>query len=342
MMELYQTLVRPLLFRLEPEKAHQTALLLGQNVFVRRMLAWLYSVPQQHSSFEIAGLRFNNRVGIAAGCDKDGVAIALWSALGCGHVEVGTVTPKPQPGNPGPRVFRLPEDCGLINRMGFPSQGMQLVRKNLERARESVRDLPIIGINLGKNKDTELVDAARDYVTVLTELSPVADYITLNVSSPNTPELRKLQEPTRLRALFEEVQAANRRRLPLFVKISPDLEESDVASITSCALDLRLAGIVATNTTVSRPKLRSGSASESGGLSGAPLTERARGVVAWLRTQVGRNLAIVGVGGVLSGADGRALVAAGADLVQIYTGLVYRGPGLLREVDRALDERNAP
>ncbi|MCB9666017.1 MAG: quinone-dependent dihydroorotate dehydrogenase [Alphaproteobacteria bacterium] len=327
------------LLTLEPERAHAVALQLlataGATEPGRRALRFLYG-PAQERGVELAGLRFPNRVGLAAGYDKDARAWKAFAALGCGHVEVGTVTPRPQPGNPHPRVFRLRDQRAVINRMGFPSQGARVVRARLDADRPYGT---VLGVNIGKNKDTPLEEASRDYVELVEVFGDVADYLTVNVSSPNTPQLRELQRGPALRALLAEVvrardaEVARRgRALPVFVKLAPDLDDADLDDALGAVDDSGLDGIVATNTTISREGVTGRLAQETGGLSGAPLTQRALTLIRTIRARARADLPLIGVGGIMTTEDARARLDAGADLVQVYTGLVYRGAGFVRAV----------
>lgn len=325
-------LLRRLLFALPPETAHGAALAALRAAGMSSRFA-----PRQRG-LEILGLRFPNRVGVAAGLDKDGVAAAGLARLGFGFVEVGTVTPRPQRGNPQPRLFRLTEDRALINRMGFNSAGAAALAANLARARERI-DVPV-GVNIGKNRATPLGDAARDYAISLAAVYGVADYLTVNLSSPNTPGLRDLQSASRAHALVAELIEVRDRLAadrgftrPILVKLAPDLAPADLEETAQAVLAAGADGFVAANTTVARPAaLRSPNAGQPGGLSGVPLLARATGTVRRLRACVGPVPAIIGVGGIAMRADVDAMLAAGADLVQVYTALVYAGPRLVREL----------
>jgi dihydroorotate dehydrogenase len=321
--------LRPALFALDPERAHRLA------------LAALKLAPARHmrltdgAGIERLGLRFPNPVGLAAGFDKNAVAVGGLGALGFGFIEVGTVTPRPQRGQPRPRLFRVPAAHALINRLGFPNDGAHAVAARLASRRYS----GIVGVNIGKNADTPLAHALDDYLACARRLRAVADYLVVNVSSPNTPGLRELQTRERLEpilAALKDELARGGRRVPLLAKLSPDLSPEELAGLAALARELPLDGLVAVNTTVGHTALAGGRERPAGGLSGAPLKEPARSAVAALRAALGPGITIIGVGGIDSGAAARALVAAGADLVQLYTGLVYRGPALVRECRRAL------
>ena len=284
----------------------------------------------------LLGLRFPNRVGLAAGFDKNAREVDILGPLGFGFIEVGTVTPRPQAGNPPPNLFRLPADEALINRLGFNNEGADAAARRLEARRYP----GVIGVNIGKNRDTPLEDSVKDYCACLRTVYGVADYVTLNVSSPNTPGLRGLQEPDALRPLLlelanlrEQLQSVHGKRVPMLVKLSPDLSGEQVEAVALELAELPVDGIVATNTTTARPaSLRSARAAESGGLSGRPLHARSVAMVRALRAALGPQFPIVGVGGIVSPEMGAETRAAGADLLQVYTGLIYRGPALVEDL----------
>ena len=343
MAETIWRLVRPLLFRGDPEQAHGRAIawarLGGASAVGRAAIRTVFGETAGTSTVAF-GLRFPNRVGLAAGYDKDGLGLRGLAALGFGHIEIGTVTPRPQPGNERPRVFRLVEDEALINRMGFPSRGADFVASRLIAGRP---EGAIVGVNLGKNRDTPLAEAGADYVEVLETLAAHADYATINVSSPNTPGLRRLQAGAALAGLLAQVVRRRDelvqdlgRGLPLLVKLAPDLSDGDLEDAVAAVLGSGVDGIIATNTTLSREGLRGAAATEAGGMSGAPLRKKSLAMVGQIATLVDGQLPVVAVGGIHSADDARACVDAGASLVQLYTGLVYRGPGLVREVAAGL------
>ena len=338
---------RPFLFSLDPEEAHDLTLA-GLAAVQRTPFIATIARPRVRDPVTLAGLTFPNRVGLAAGLDKNGRVIDGLAAMGFGFIEVGTVTPKPQPGNPKPRMFRLPEARALINRLGFNNGGLEALVANVKRSRFRARG-GILGLNIGKNAATPIERAVEDYLTCLDGVYPHADYVTVNISSPNTANLRTLQSGEALDSLLAALQARRTdlarhhgREVPLFVKISPDLDEAQVAEIARGLRSHRIHGAIATNTTLDREAVRGlPHAEESGGLSGAPVLARSNRVVTQLRAAMGSGYPIIGVGGVLSGADAVAKIAAGADLVQLYTGLIYRGPELVGEAARMLSDRCA-
>ena len=334
---------RPLLFSLDPEAAHDLTLAaIARLQNTPAQCAW--QQPRIDDPVTIAGLRFPNRIGLAAGLDKNGRCIDGLGAMGFGFVEVGTVTPKAQPGNPKPRMFRLPQAEALINRLGFNNEGLAAFVANVKRARSFRRLGGILGLNIGKNAATPIERAVDDYLLGLAGVYPHADYVTVNISSPNTKNLRELQSDEALDALLAalqarriELEAAHGRKVPLFVKIAPDLDADQVALIAKTLKKNRIDGVIATNTTVARDAVQGlPYAAESGGLSGKPVFEPSNRVISQLRAALGKRYPIIGVGGVISGADAKAKIDAGADLVQIYTGLIYRGPALVSEAARAL------
>ena len=339
-------LTRRLLFKLDPERAHEWTLdaLAALQGGAGRML---WSCPRIDDPVTLAGLRFPNRIGLAAGLDKNGRCIDGLGALGFGFIEVGTVTPLAQPGNPRPRMFRLPDAEALINRLGFNNDGLAAFVANVQRASRFRASGGVLGLNIGKNAATPIERAADDYLSALTGVYPHADYVTVNISSPNTKNLRALQSDAALDALLDALQSCKAalarqhgRQVPMFVKIAPDLDDVQVRLIAATLRANGIDGVIATNTTVSRDAVRGlPHADEQGGLSGAPLRDASNRVIAMLRAELGGAYPIIGVGGVLSGADAVAKRAAGADLVQVYTGLIYRGPALVAECARALRDR---
>ncbi len=293
------------------------------------------------------GLEFANPVGLAAGLDKNGEHIDAWFALGFGFVEIGTITPRPQPGNPLPRLFRLPEHQALINRMGFNNAGVDALVRNVERSKRR----GILGINIGKNKDTPNERAADDYMRCMDRVYALADYLVVNISSPNTAGLRDLQEEDALRRLIgrlrehqERLGAVHGQRVPMLVKLSPDLREAEIDNVAAVLNQARIDGVIATNTTLDRVMVQGHPlADETGGLSGQALYGRATGVLRRLRSRLDERIALIGVGGIMSGADAAGKVEAGATLIQLYSGLIYRGPSLIRDaVDAIRRRRESP
>lgn len=336
---MYQWLFRHLLTRFDAEQIHNLTLALlrtaGNFAPTRALIKTAFGPNTKNMSVSAFGLTFDHPLGLAAGFDKDGRCLRAMNALGFSFVEVGTVTPLPQPGNPGPRIFRLPEDRALINRMGFPSAGMYAIRRNLSALHK--RPFPI-GVSLGKNKDTALADAHRDYCAVLECLYPYADFFVVNISSPNTPDLRKLQGREYLIDLLSRLSATldslaeNQYRKPLLVKLSPDLTLNEVDDILDVGSAHGISGVVATNTTINRDGLRSANRNETGGLSGQPMRERSTAFIRYIAQRTEGKLSIIGVGGIFSGVDACEKLAAGATLVQAYTGLIYEGPRFARNV----------
>ena len=361
---MYQS-IRKYLFRLEPETAHQLTLNLMRIGSIEpintilRLLFWAPSKP-----VEAFGLTFKNPVGLAAGYDKDAVAIKGLSALGFGHVEVGTVTPRPQPGNPKPRIFRLVEEDAVINRMGFPSMGSEFVQTQLNpllkvgwvernfgfqtraqrgKAVQVQKGDSILGVNIGKNKETPNEEAVLDYLELLQNFAPYADYLAINISSPNTVGLRQLQGRDALHGLLTHLHAQRKleeeklkKRVPLLVKLAPDLSDSELNDAVDVILSTQMDGIIATNTTLARDSLRSEHRGETGGLSGSPLRSRSEAVLSQIVRRVDGRIPIVSAGGIMNPDDAKKRLALGASLVQVYTGLIYEGPALVKQIVKSL------
>jgi len=337
------SLARPFLCALDAERAHGlglNALDLAYRTGTTPLMGRRID-PLPTTAF---GVSFPNPVGLAAGLDKNGEHIDALFALGFGFVEIGTITPRPQAGNPQPRLFRLPEHNAIINRMGFNNAGVDALVRNVERARNR---RGLLGINIGKNKDTPNEQAVDDYIACLDKVYPLADYITVNISSPNTAGLRELQEETALRQLVsqlrdrqEDLAAQHGRRVPMLVKVAPDLSERDIDAAARVLGELQVDGVIATNTTIDHSKVAGDPlANEAGGLSGAPVLEQSTLVLRRLRSRLPESVPLVGVGGILSGADAVAKMAAGAALVQCYSGLIFRGPALVSECVEAIRRR---
>ncbi len=339
---LLYSLARPLLFRLDPEAAHELALPAFKHLarFGAASIIGLPGRPIEGPRVTAMGIDFPNPVGLAAGLDKNAEFIDILGRFGFGFIEVGTVTPRPQPGNPKPRLFRIPQAQALVNRMGFNNEGLERFVANVKAARYE----GVLGINVGKNFDTPIERAADDYVACIERVYPYAAYLVVNISSPNTKNLRQLQSGEELGPLLARVMRARdrqaratKRRVPLAVKIAPDLDDAAIGLVAETLAAHDVDAVVATNTTVSRAGVKGlPHAEESGGLSGAPLRAMSTQVIGKLARALGGRMPIIGVGGILSGADAREKIAAGASLVQIYTGLVYRGPELVREIAAAL------
>ncbi len=334
LIESFYPVLKPWLFRLDAERAH--GLTVKMMIMAHRlgMLKSVVSGPQQ--SRNVMGLTFPNVLGLAAGMDKSASAVEAWGALGLGAVEVGTLTPRPQPGNPKPRLFRLPEHEALINRMGFNNPGIQSAVKKLKYRRTKA----VVGVNIGKNFDTPNEDAVKDYLICLKAAYPVADYIAVNISSPNTKGLRDLQAEGAVRELIfalKKEQAVLKqehgKQVPLLVKIAPDLTDMQIEALARVFNEQNIDGVIATNTTIDREAIAGHRlANETGGLSGAPVRERSNLVLQAFRMLLKEQIPLIGVGGILCGTDAAEKLKAGAALVQVYSGLVYRGPGLVREV----------
>ena len=337
---------RPFLFGLDAETAHELTMdMLARGQ--RTPLQWAWCNETVDDPVELAGLTFPNRVGLAAGLDKNARCIDALGAMGFGFVEVGTVTPKAQLGNPKPRMFRLPQARALINRLGFNNEGLEAFLHNVQQARfrSRPRTRPLLlGLNIGKNASTPIDNATSDYLTCLEGVYPHADYVTVNISSPNTQNLRALQSDQALDALLSaiaerrEILASRHGRcVPVFVKIAPDLDETQVAVIAATLQRHGMDGVIATNTTISRTAVQGmAHANETGGLSGAPVLEASNQVIRQLRAALGSRFPIIGVGGVMSAEDAVSKMRAGADVVQIYTGLIYEGPALVAKAAKAI------
>ena len=335
---MFYSLARAALFRLDPEVAHDLAL--KSLSTLGPAAALLGAGADRGEERTVFGIRFPNPVGLAAGLDKNGEYIDALAALGFGYLEIGTVTPRPQPGNAKPRMFRLPEHEAIINRLGFNNQGLEKLLRNVERASFT----GILGINIGKNFDTPNDRAADDYLACLDAVYARASYVTVNISSPNTQNLRELQSSEKLDELLaallqrrDALAARHGATKPLLVKVAPDLDDAQIASIAALAVMHRVDGLIATNTTVARDAVAGHRhATELGGLSGRPLFTSSTRVLAKLAHELAGRVPLIGVGGIIGGADARAKIDAGASLVQLYTGFIYRGPELIAEARRAL------
>ena len=341
---MYKYLIRPILFCFKPERAHGIIFF-----FLKRMqklpfgiLISKYFFHKKLKPYELFGLKFPNRIGLAAGLDKEAEAFDMLGALGFGFVEIGTITPKAQPGNPKPRLFRLVEDKALINRMGFNNKGTENAVKNLKRKKTNV----IIGGNIGKNKSTANTQAADDYKKAFDALFDYVDYFAVNLSSPNTPNLRELQEKNSLETILSELMKLNRNKKnakPVLLKIAPDLSTEQLDDILEIVKKTKIDGIIATNTTTSREGV---SADESkldrigqGGLSGKPLTGKSTEIIQYLSKKSGGQIPIIASGGIMTAEDAAEKISAGASLVQIYTGFIYEGPALIRKINKKLNSQ---
>ena len=339
-------LARPFLFGLDPETAHE----LTMASLARTQgtpLSAAYCSSKVSDPIKLAGLKFPNRVGLAAGLDKNARCIDGLAAMGFGFVEVGTVTPKAQPGNPKPRMFRLPEANALINRLGFNNDGLDAFLANVQKSKlrqQGAKNALLLGLNIGKNAATPIENAVDDYLICLDGVYPHADYVTVNISSPNTQNLRALQSDEALDALLgriaerrETLAAQHGKRVPIFVKIAPDLDDAQIDVIAATLKRHAMDGVIATNTTLSRDAVKGlRYAEETGGLSGAPVLAASNRVIGQLRAALGKGFPIIGVGGVMSGLDAVSKIKAGADVVQIYTGLIYKGPALVAEAANSI------
>lgn len=343
---LYPSVCRPLLFMLSPEVAHSVTFKM-LDIADALKLSFLYASRVKGKPVKVMGLTFPNPVGLAAGLDKNGAYLDALAPLGFGFIEVGTVTPRPQPGNPKPRMFRIPDEKAIINRMGFNNDGIDAVVANIKQS-QYFKDGGIIGVNIGKNKDTPLEKAVDDYLICLEKAYPYASYIAVNISSPNTPNLRQLQQESELDALLgplNERQAAlhelHGKFVPLVVKIAPDLDESMIDTVATVLLRHKIDGVIATNTTITRDSLKS-NIDESGGLSGAPLRTLSNHVLQRLAEALKGRIPIIGVGGINSADDAAKKIELGASLVEIYSGFIFEGPTLIPECVQRLSEMNIP
>ena len=338
---MYKFLIKPILFLFDPEWVHHTVFYLLKVVHripgMGTMIRDIYHLKDQRLERKLFGLTFPNPVGLAAGFDKDANLYQELSNFGFGFIEIGTLTPKPQPGNPKKRLFRLPEDDGLINRMGFNNQGVEEAIKRLKKNKGV-----LIGGNIGKNKTTPNDEAVSDYVECFEALFPHIDYFVVNVSSPNTPNLRALQHKEPLQHLLQTLKDLNLKRTspkPILLKIAPDLTDDQLLDIIDIVTTVKIDGVIASNTTLSREKLISSNRSEMGGLSGKPIAERSTEVIRFLHEKSNNAFPIIGVGGIHSPEDAINKLNAGASLIQLYTGFVYEGPGLIKKINKAILEQ---
>lgn len=329
---MYKNLIRPFFFQFDPEKVHHFALTALRCPLFSGAISPRAKVSDPKLNVSLFGLNFGNPIGIAAGFDKDGVALHAWEDLGFGYAEIGTITPRPQPGNPKPRIFRIPSHQGLINRMGFPNEGIETIVNRFEALKKAGKwpHIPI-GINIGKQKTTPLEEAGKDYLESFLALRPYADYFAINISSPNTPGLRLLQQKDALNAIMRPIVEANlgTDSKPVLIKIAPDLEEKDIMAVLECIMENHLHGIIATNTTIDKSSVP---LKEEGGLSGLPVRQRSTEIIKFISRQTGGKLPIIGVGGIFTAADAQEKLDAGASLLQLYTGFIYEGPLVVRQI----------
>ena len=337
---MYKSILRPYLFRLDPEKAHYLIFSLLKNFGSLGKVFLPKPIEDKRLEREVFGIKFKNPVGLAAGLDKNAVAFQEFSDLGFGFVEIGTLTPKAQPGNDKKRLFRLIEDSGIINRMGFNNEGVDAAVERLKKNKKGV----LIGGNIGKNKVTPNENAVDDYIICFEKLFDYVDYFVVNVSSPNTPNLRELQDKEPLTKLLGELQQLNSKKekpKPILLKIAPDLSDEQLLDIIDIVKETKIAGIIATNTTLSREGLKSENKKETGGLSGKPLTKRSTEVIRFLSEKSGKAFPIIGVGGIHTAEDAIEKLEAGASLIQLYTGFIYEGPELIRKINQKILERSS-
>jgi len=338
---MYKALLRPLLFKFQPETIHIIISVILKIPLLSKILKTIYSYQSEGLNKHVAGLQFKNPVGLAAGFDKDAELLSQMTDLGFGFLEIGTITPLGQAGNDKPRLFRLTTDKALINRMGFNNIGVEKVRQNLIRHKGDC----IIGGNIGKNKSTSNENAVEDYMICFNRLHDVVDYFVVNVSSPNTPGLRELQEADSLKKILFTLQRANTERKinkPIFLKISPDLNESQLDDIIEVVLLTKITGIIATNTTIGRKNLKTSQEQidkiGDGGLSGKPIRQKSTEIVRYLANKSNHAFSIIGVGGIFSAEEAMEKLEAGASLIQIYTGFIYEGPGLIKKINKFLQD----
>lgn len=342
---MYKTFIRPFLFLFQPENAHHLTFFMMKLInalpFGRQLFALAYSSNQKGESTELFGLNFPNKVGLAAGLDKNAEAIDMFAAMGFGFVEIGTVTPKPQPGNPLPRLFRLKKDQALINRMGFNNDGVDVIKKRLTKRKSNI----LVGGNIGKNKITPNEEAVNDYIICFNELFDVVDYFVVNVSSPNTPGLRELQEKKPLSNILNTLMSENKKRpstKPILLKIAPDLTEEQLVDIIEIVNETQIDGVIATNTTIDRSGLQTTTseveAIGAGGLSGKPVQAKSTEVIRFLHEKSNGAFPIIGVGGINSGKSALEKINAGASLVQVYSGFIYEGPALISAINKSLSK----
>lgn len=334
---VYHRVIKPLLFQFDPEEVHHFAMGMIQNPLISSLMTCATETQFPKLKQKIWGIDFPNPMGLAAGFDKNALALPVWEKFGFGFIEIGTITFHAQEGNPKPRIFRIPESEALINRMGFPNEGAEAIARRLEAYQNQGRWTKIpVGINLGKSKITSLEEAPQDYLASFRLLQKFADYIAINVSSPNTPGLRSLQTKESLIRIIEPIQSENSRKLPILIKIAPDLNHEEIDAVLEAMASLNCQGIIATNTTLDKSSV---ALKEEGGLSGAPVKNRSTSVIRYISEKTNRTVPIVGVGGIQSTEDAQEKISAGASLLQVYTGFIYEGPGMVPRILSSLSKR---
>lgn len=341
---IYKNIIRPILFRFEAEKVHDLTLKMLSSGVIDNLIKPFLKYDNESLRKKVGNLTFRNPIGLAAGMDKDCTALSVWDAIGFGFAEVGTVTPYPQEGNPKPRIFRYPDENAIINRLGFNNCGVDRFLKNISAGKEDIPNNFIVGVNIGKNKRTQLEDAFQDYKFSFEKLYEYADYFTINVSSPNTEGLRELQQKRYLDEILKSLQELNVEldkiyaceRKDIFLKIAPDLTEEELDDIIEVSVSNQITGIVATNTTINRESLDPGKHYKGGGLSGIPLKKLSNGVISSIKKKAGDKLEVIGCGGVFDVDDVKEKLGLGASLVQIYTGFIYEGPGVIKKIKKGL------
>ncbi len=337
---MYRYFIKKILFFFDPEKIHHFFFYFIWIIYripcIKKLLCSIYCVKDKRLEKKIFGITFANPVGLAAGFDKNAQMIGPLSMFGFGFIEIGTITPKNQLGQDKPRLFRLPKDEALINRMGFNNDGLEDIVKRLKKNKNSIA----LGINIGKNKDTPNKNIIADYLACFTALSPFASYIVVNISSPNTPGLRKLQYKSVLFTLLEQIQKINHKKIPILIKISPDITEKEIDDIITVVKEQKIAGIIATNTTISRDKLKTSQEKihsiGMGGISGYPLKDRSTAIIKYISQKTANTIPIIASGGIMSAKDAIEKIEAGASLIQVYTGMIYKGPGLIKAINKAI------